>query len=508
MDGKKQKAPPLVLMNQGSQNKIPCSVSMLTLNGERDLPACLESLKDFAEIIVCDGNSTDRTRDIADAAGATVIRQYDTDEPNTPCVMDKAAVRERAMAASTYPWRFFMDADDTLSPEAVEEIRSIVEDKNPHHLVWRMPTRIFIEGEEIMHEASYPSYQTRLVHEKVGAHFKGLVHERLVFDAHQFPLGTMQSLYRFGWSRERVANYWKYLSTYAKRELSVLTFDSLGSYVRWGFWYRLRVILGYTLWRIPSMYIRFGTRDTMPLSIEMTIVRYHVALLWGSFGRYITTRVWIVILVETLRGKDLNRILGNLEARNWEAYGRVFDVGGGHGGASYWRFMKINRWHRAVTVDIDAHTKPDVVLNLEHDPIPFNAGYFNTALMCNVLEHLHDREGVVKKVAGALAPGGKLYGIVPFLVGVHPDPHDFVRLSRQSIEGMLTAGGFSDVRVSPIGRGPLTASYYQSEFLIPRVLKLIILPCVLLLDSVILALRPHFREKFPLSYAFVATRVG
>ena len=77
------------------KEKIPCSVSILTLNSANGLRACLESLKDFGEIIICDGNSTDDTRDIARSFGAKVIKQYDTDEPETRCDMDKATVRER-----------------------------------------------------------------------------------------------------------------------------------------------------------------------------------------------------------------------------------------------------------------------------------------------------------------------------------------------------------------------------------------------------------------------------
>ncbi|MBI2603994.1 MAG: glycosyltransferase, partial [Candidatus Harrisonbacteria bacterium] len=77
------------------RNKIPCSVGVLTLNSAKTLARCLESFKDFAEIIVCDGNSTDDTVAIAKKYGAKVVKQYDSDEPNLPCVKDKANVRMR-----------------------------------------------------------------------------------------------------------------------------------------------------------------------------------------------------------------------------------------------------------------------------------------------------------------------------------------------------------------------------------------------------------------------------
>ena len=49
-------------MNNG---KIKCSIGILTLNCEDTLARCLENLRDFDEIIVCDGNSTDKTIGIA-----------------------------------------------------------------------------------------------------------------------------------------------------------------------------------------------------------------------------------------------------------------------------------------------------------------------------------------------------------------------------------------------------------------------------------------------------------
>ncbi len=479
--------------------KIPCSVAIIT-RGEGVLPA-LEALKDFQEILICHGNPATEHLDAIRAHGAKLISQYDTDEPNLTCFMDKAAVRQRAMDASSLPWRFFMDRDDRLSPEAIEEIRAITSSARPTHRVWRMPTRVFIAGKEIKYEATYPSYQTRLVHESVGAHFKNPVHDRLSWDEKKFPVGTMQSFYDFHWSKERVADYWGYLGAYARREVQVLQTPSFG-WLLWWMGLRVRTIVGYVVWRLPAMYLQRGFKNTMPLSIELTIVRYHFAVLFGTIKKYFSTRGWVAILVETLRGKDLNRILSNFALRKREAYGRVLDVGGGHD-ASYWRYLETRRWHRKIVLDLQ-RANPDIVANLEHEPIPLADGYCNTALMCNVLEHLSNREGALREVRRVLVAGGELIGIVPFLVGVHPDPHDYVRLTTEGLRELLERVGFMDIVIEPIGRGPLTASYYQSEFLWPRVLKLLLLPCILGLDRIILSLRPHWVDKFPLSYAFRA----
>jgi glycosyltransferase involved in cell wall biosynthesis len=490
--------------------KIPATIGMLTLNSAEGLRACLESVKDFAEIIVCDGNSTDGTEEIAREFGAKVIPQYDTDATELRCVMDKANVRQKNMDAASNDWYFFMDSDDTLSFEAIEEIRKIVSDPHPEHLVYRMPTRIFMAGKEILHEATYPSYQTRLVNRKAAPRFRGRVHDRIVVDEKKFPVGTMSSYYNFHWSEDRVRNFWPYLRRYADWELITTERPSLHSYLYWGLYRRLRTIAGYLLYRLPSMYLRHGFKDSMPLPIELTIVRYHFRILFGDLRKYISTRTWAVILRETLRGKDINRTLSNLAVGDKECFGKVLDIGGAGGNASYFRFLKQYRWMQLTTVDINPAAKPDVVLNMENEPLPFAPETFDSVLAFNILEHISKREKVLGEVHAALRPGGELVGVIPFLVNVHPDPFDFVRLTRQGLDGIFRAVGFKQIEIMPVGRGPFLAGYYQFEFVLPRLLRLLLLPLVFALDGLLALVTRGTKlplpERFPLSYVFYAKK--
>ena len=65
------------------------------------------------ELIVCDNNSTDRTAEIARAAGATVVF-----EP----VNQISRARNRGAAAATGDWLLFVDADSIPSSSLIEEI--------------------------------------------------------------------------------------------------------------------------------------------------------------------------------------------------------------------------------------------------------------------------------------------------------------------------------------------------------------------------------------------------
>ncbi|MCJ7827804.1 glycosyltransferase, partial [Patescibacteria group bacterium] len=51
------------------------SVAVATFNEEENIEACLSSVKEFAfELVVVDGRSTDKTREIAKKLGARVIK--------------------------------------------------------------------------------------------------------------------------------------------------------------------------------------------------------------------------------------------------------------------------------------------------------------------------------------------------------------------------------------------------------------------------------------------------
>lgn len=372
-----------------SNSKIPCSIAIITSKADKLEPR-LKALSEFAEIVICHGNAPEENLEIARRMGAVVVPQYDSDEPLLNSMTDKAAVRQVAMDASSMPWRFFMDRDDALSDETIAEIRSITTNPVPEHLVWRMPGRIFIEQpdgsfKEILHEAAYPSYQTRLVHKDVGARFRGLVHERLTFDTKRFSVGTMQSYYDFRWSKDRVAKYWKYLSGYAEKEVAVLEFTTFTHFLYWSVYRRVRTIVGY-LYRIPRMYLRYGFTHSMPLKIELLIVRYHLAILWGSIVHYVCTRPLVLRAEHALSGKPVSFTRTYLGARRFEVYGRVLSIQA----HDYLPAMRRNRWHTVTESSLQEE---------------WQSAYFDTAMAFDLSDTVH-----LSRLKAALRPTGILIG--------------------------------------------------------------------------------------------------
>ncbi len=104
------------------------SIVVPAFNEERLLGASLAQIKSAAgafagrgwdfELIVCDNNSTDRSAEIARAAGATVVF-----EP----VNQIARARNCGAAAATGDWLVFVDADSHPSPELFADVLEQIE---------------------------------------------------------------------------------------------------------------------------------------------------------------------------------------------------------------------------------------------------------------------------------------------------------------------------------------------------------------------------------------------
>ncbi|MBI5771161.1 MAG: glycosyltransferase family 2 protein [Verrucomicrobia bacterium] len=130
------------------------SVVILTLNEERDLPKCLASVTSCDDIVVLDSGSTDRTAEIARAAGARVFeRPFD----------HFAGQRNHAQRqiAFRHPWVFHLDADEQFTPGLDAECRA-ASGRTDLDGFWVAP-RMMFEGRWIPRCTDYPAWQARFV---------------------------------------------------------------------------------------------------------------------------------------------------------------------------------------------------------------------------------------------------------------------------------------------------------------------------------------------------------
>lgn len=119
---------------------IPVTVVVPVRNEERNLPTCLSRLGEFAEVLVVDSHSSDRTAEIARAAGATVL-QFDW-SGGFPKKRNWVLMNH----AFKTPWVLFLDADEHLPPAFIAEVRAALS-ATPHAGFWLRYANVFMGRE-------------------------------------------------------------------------------------------------------------------------------------------------------------------------------------------------------------------------------------------------------------------------------------------------------------------------------------------------------------------------
>lgn len=165
--------------------KLPLSVTIITLNEEKNLARCLESVSGLAsEIIVVDSNSTDKTGEIAKKYEAVFIQNP---WPGF------GAQKNFAQAKTTQPWILNLDADEALSPALIKELRDFLSNESVSSRFGggSFPRLSFHLGRYIRHGGWYPNRLARLTHKDCGKWTEPHVHEEL--QVKQKPLYSFKS---------------------------------------------------------------------------------------------------------------------------------------------------------------------------------------------------------------------------------------------------------------------------------------------------------------------------
>jgi len=152
------------------------SIVIIAQDAERTLAWSLESAKGADELLVVDGGSRDRTREIAAAAGAKVLeRPFD----------DYSSQKNFANASAAYDWVFSLDADEALDPELAKALRSWRETPPPAGVSgFRIDRRSYFLERWVRHSGWWPDRSVRLF-DRRRARWEGMVHERLTVQGKQ-----------------------------------------------------------------------------------------------------------------------------------------------------------------------------------------------------------------------------------------------------------------------------------------------------------------------------------
>jgi glycosyltransferase involved in cell wall biosynthesis len=130
------------------------SILILTLNEEKNLPRCLESLRWSDDIVVMDSFSTDQTLEIARAAGARVVQRKFDNERDQRTASLKLEFK--------HPWVYNPDADEVTPLELRDEMLRVVQDKSRSEVAYRVRFKTMFMGRWIKHSSLYPTWVVRL----------------------------------------------------------------------------------------------------------------------------------------------------------------------------------------------------------------------------------------------------------------------------------------------------------------------------------------------------------
>lgn len=148
------------------------SAVILTKNEEEMLPGCLRSLKWVDEIIVADSFSTDRTREIAEAAGARFLQHP---------FENFSSQFNWGIEQAVGPWILMIDADEVVDETLRASIQSLLVSA-PNYDVYMVLRDAFFLGKR-MRSSSWSHEPLPRLFRKGCLNYSGLVHPEVKYDA-------------------------------------------------------------------------------------------------------------------------------------------------------------------------------------------------------------------------------------------------------------------------------------------------------------------------------------
>ena len=163
------------------ETRVAISACIITLNEADRIERCIAAVGFCAEIIVVDSHSTDNTRELAAALGATVIER---DWPGY------RSQKQFATDSASHEWVLCVDADEIVTPELQREIRAVAASGFAGARGFSVPRLTAYCGGFLRHGSAWPDRKIRL-YQKSAARWVGYeVHEKVAIDG---PVGKLQA---------------------------------------------------------------------------------------------------------------------------------------------------------------------------------------------------------------------------------------------------------------------------------------------------------------------------
>ncbi|EHZ3624512.1 glycosyltransferase family 2 protein, partial [Campylobacter jejuni] len=149
------------------------SVIIIVKNAEQTLLECLNSLKDFDEIILLNNESSDNTLKIANEFKKDFANLYIYHN----AFIGFGALKNLALSYAKNDWILSIDADEVLENECIKELKNL---KLQEDNIIALSRKNLYKGEWIKACGWWPDYVLRIFNKNFTRFNDNLVHESLV----------------------------------------------------------------------------------------------------------------------------------------------------------------------------------------------------------------------------------------------------------------------------------------------------------------------------------------
>ena len=155
------------MFNSTHKIKPTLSVILITYNEEKNIAACLESVRWADEIVLVDSGSEDQTAAIAQRFGVKVFQKN---------FAGYGSQKQYALEQATGDWVLSLDADERITPELQAEILEKIA-QSDKVVGYEITRKNFIFGKWLKHAGLFPDYHLRLFRRHAGRFTPSLIHE-------------------------------------------------------------------------------------------------------------------------------------------------------------------------------------------------------------------------------------------------------------------------------------------------------------------------------------------
>lgn len=243
-----------------SKEKLPISLVVITLNEEKNIRRCLESVDFVNDIIVLDSYSKDKTRDICLQMNARFEQQE---------WLGFGRQKRKAVELAKNDWVLCLDADEALSSSLKQEILNRwnqLDEKTGY----RLPRISFFLKRWIRHGGWYPDYQLRLFNRKYSQWSENPIHEKVISEKQEIFSSPIEHFVFTHISHQVVTND-KYSTLQAQK------MQQEGKGFNW-FHFFTKPFVKF----VECYFLKLGFLDGMPGFIIAVSAGYSVFLKWAK----------------------------------------------------------------------------------------------------------------------------------------------------------------------------------------------------------------------------------